>query len=302
MDSTEVISARSTRGRTPLEAYRATRMPYLVHGVLMIALGVAAVGLGAGIVSFLDEFRADALNSIFGDPGPVRHVVLFDLGTYALFAVILLTLAVTTTAQWATGRQLDFPVLGTIPVVLVGVAIGVTISVPWMTPAAVVGRRVDTSFGSPDELWNGWDWAWYRFDLWGPIVAIALAVCALLVAVIVRMRRSRTRHALRHVLSHGAIVPGIVTAAPSFVRTHDPATSPTNTRMRGDLVARFTDPTGTVRHVAQVSAFHVGDVPVVGQPVAVLMDPQAPADTKRVWLAPAGARSERDFRAWRVGT
>lgn len=246
--------------------------------VTVLALsGLAAALTGAGIVAMLDSMRISKLNGVFAgwDSRLDSWFWMFPVG---LCAVLGLGLLSTVLARSAPGARLRYPVVGPIPVAAVGAAVGVTLACPQMTAPVVVGTRTDPTFGD-DEAWGTTHWIWYRVDVWWPILAWVLALLALAIAVEVR-RRHRARTArIADLLETGRIVSGEVTAT-------------------SRLTVRFIDAAGTDRWTRPPCTIPVAEQPATGTQVAVLCDPEAPADESRIFVGPRGARSVEEFVRW----
>ncbi|MFT4307416.1 MAG: hypothetical protein QM604_11045 [Microbacterium sp.] len=277
------------RERAEREAARRGSPARVVRHVMLQALQfIFAVLLGMGVVTLIDTSRVTELNSVFGTWDSRLQDLIWTVPV-GMVGVILFGIAVGFSANSLTGRPLAFPVVGPATVVLVGVAIGFTVLVPWLTPPDEVGIRLDETYGE-SETWGLGEWVWYHIDVWGPIVLWALAIGAAAIGAIARIHRRARRPVLDEVLAIGVRVPGEVTEAP----LPDPHATRTITR----ITVCYTDRSGTTRWVEPVLAMLTQELPRRGDLVSVAYDPNAPGDTKRIFVGPADARDAADFRRW----
>lgn len=285
MSTIDPAQARAER----VERLRSSPLRPAALTAVLVATGLAAAALGAGVVAMLDSMRISKLNGVFATwESRLDHLFwLFPVGLCATIALVLLS---TLLARAPSAGRLRYPVVGPLPVAMVGIATGVTWMCTRLTAPVEVGVRTDPSFGN-DETWGTTQWIWYRADLWWPVLAWALAVAALVVAVVVRQRHRARSARIAHLLEAGRIVPGEVTEAL-------PVPSPGSAGAAGRMMVRFTDPQGTDRWVRPMCRISAGELPFVGAEVAVLCDPQAPADVRRIFVGPRGARAASEFERW----
>lgn len=163
-----------------------------------------------------------------------------------------------------TGRLGQAPVIGTLPLGVIGATLG---------------------------AWWGWATLPQRDLSW--IAAAALSVLSLGLIVLSVVSRARTRErarVLRELHATGAHTTGEITEIP----VPDPQAS----TFIAPYVVKFVDQVGTPRWVTRTGYWAIAEVPVVGSPVSVLFDPSDPSDTKRIWVGPPGARTVEDFETW----
>lgn len=282
VDPARTRAERAERRRTsPLR-------PLLLTAVLAL-IAASGATLGAGVVALLDGMRISRLNGVFATwDSRLDH--LFWLFPVGLLATVLLTLLSTLLVRRPALDRVPFPVVGPLPVALVGVAAGVTWTCTRLTAPVEVGVRTDPSFGN-DQKWGTTAWIWYRADVWWPALAWAVAAAALVVAVVLRQRHRARSALIAGLLETGRIVPGEVTEAL-------PVPSPGSAGAAGRMTVRFTDPHGTERWVRPTCRIGADEVPFAGAEVAVLCDPQAPAEQRRIFVGPRGARTAAEFERW----
>lgn len=270
IDPAQVRAERLARlRRSPLR-------PAALAGVLAL-IGLASALTGAGLVAMLDSMRISRLNGVFAgwDSRLDSWFWMFPVGLCAVLALGLLSAPL---VRSAPGLPLRYPVVGPLPVAAVGAAVGVTLACPRMTPPVEVGTRTDPSFGE-DEAWGTVQWIWYRADIGWPILAWVLALLALAVAFAIRARRRARTALIADLLETGRIVAGEVTAT-------------------SRLTVRFIDAAGADRWTRPPCAIPVAEQPATGAQVAVLCDPAAPGDERRIFVGPRGARSAAEFERW----
>lgn len=159
-----------------------------------------------------------------------------------------------------TGRLLGpSPVLGVLPLVLIGVAVG---------------------------SWWGWltaNDAW----LWVPFAATAVAILVIVLAGVARMRRRARDRDLQDLVATGRIVAGVVTEIAEI--------DPSSGGLLGPITVKFTDAAGTERWVTKIGQWRRADLPRNGDPASVLFDPADAGNTARIWIGPPGAQAAGDF-------
>lgn len=235
------------------------------YAVALVISG-AVIALGAGVLAaMLLGFGAmDEFTEAAPFPWPGLGMVI------GLPALILGFLAHTGFARKYTGRPLDYPLVGPLTLMLGGGAIGGWIGwAGWFAPA---GSR-------PGGLW------WLV-----PAGLTVLAALSLASGAGSRIRKRAGRRTLAEVLVSGRITAGEATAIPDI--------SPESNALLGEIVVRFVDDAGTERWVQRLGQWKRPELPKTGDTVAVLFDPAAPGDTKRIWIGPADARTAEDFSRW----
>ena len=287
MSTVDPAQARAERARAWREG-PASRV-VLVGAAILLAL--FAILLGIGIMAMLDSSRITSLNSVFADWSSDLDGLLWMFGV-GLTGTILATMGMFAAASAATGRSLSFPVVGPVTIGLIGVAIGVTIAAPMLTPPLTVGQRTDPVFFEHTP-WGGGEWVWFAASWWAPLLAWALAVGSVVIAIVARARRRARRSTLAEVLSMGRIVDGVVTEAP--------IPSPESANLIGTITVRFDDHTGTARWTRCTGAWPVRALPAPGDRVAVVVDPASPGDERRIWVGPAGSTTIEGFTRWGLG-
>ena len=162
---------------------------------------------------------------------------------------------------------------------------GKLLSAPVVSPGAVlfVGFAAGAWWGalslpSPGPLWSV------------PIGASVLAAVLLLLGAGARARRRAQTDVLAHLLVHGRIERGSIVEIPEI--------DPSSAGLLGTVTVTFADAGGTDRWVQTAGQWTRRDLPATGDPVSVLYDPAAPADTSRIWVAPLGSTSAADFTRW----
>lgn len=231
---------------------------------LVISGGVIAAGAGvlaAMLLSFgaLDEFTEAA-----PFPWPGLGMVI------GLPAIIIGMLVHTGFARKYTGRLLAYPLVGPLTLMLGGGAIGGWLG--WFGWPAPSGSR-------PGGLW------WLL-----PAGLTVLAVLSLIAGARGRIRTRAGQRTLAGVLTTGRITAGEITAIPEI--------GPESGGLLGEMVVRFVDDAGTERWVQRLGQWKRHELPKTGDTVAVLFDPTAPGDTKRIWIGPADGRTAEDFSRW----
>lgn len=228
-------------------------------GLVMIAVGAALVM--RAVFGFIG-LEADAASSPGTDVGePPLAVVGLVAGLPLLIAGFFVH---TTASRRFTGRLLSAPVVGPLSLLVVGLAAGGW----WGLPA----------LPAPGALWVL------------PAVLTALAVLLLVLGAAGRLRRRARGEVLAHLLAHGRIVPGVIVEIPQI--------DPSSGGLLGSVTVRFTDTAGVDRWVQKLGQWSRDELPVTGDPAAVLFDPERPADTARIWVAPAGSTGAADFTRW----
>ena len=284
VDPAQVRAERATAWREG----PASRIVLVLVGVV---LALSAILLGVGIMAMLDSSRITSLNSVFADWSSDLDGLFWMFGV-GLTGTILATMGMMAAASAATGRSLSFPVVGPVTIGLVGVAIGVTIAAPMLTPPLTVGERTDPVFFEHTP-WGGGEWVWYAASWWAPLLAWALAVGSVVIAIVARARRRARRSTLAGVLATGLVANGRV--------TESPMPSPETSNLIGTITVRFEDHTGTPRWTTCTGAWSVSTIPGVGDWVAVLFDPADPGNERRIWVGPAGSTTIEGFTRWGLG-
>lgn len=123
-----------------------------------------------------------------------------------------------------------------------------------------------------------------------PVGLSVVAVLFLLLGVVARLRRRGRRDALAQVVVSGRIARGEITDIPVI--------DPSSGGLIGVATVKFTDLAGVDRWVQKTGQWSSRDLPKTGDAAAVLYDPQRPADTSRMWIAPVGSMSAADFERW----
>lgn len=287
MSTVDPAQARAERAA----AWRAGPASRLVLVLVGGVLALSAILLGVGIMAMLDSSRITSLNSVFANWSSDLDGLLWMFGV-GLTGTILATMGMMAAASAATGRSLSFPVVGPVTITLVGVAIGVTIAAPMLTPPLTVGERTDPVFFEHTP-WGGGEWVWFAASWWAPLLAWALAVGSVVIAIVARARRRARRSTLAEVLSMGRIVDGVVTEAP--------IPSPESANLIGTITVRFDDHTGTQRWTRFTGAWAVSALTTPGDRVAVVFDPATPGDERRIWVGPAGSTTIEGFTRWGLG-
>lgn len=256
---------------------------------LILLVGGGAGGWAAASDLGLGGFRDRALNHFFAEmPDPVA------LDMVVLPASVIMPLigmfALTASARAYTGVVMSFPVVGPLTVWLVGAAAGLTLAVRRWPEPLTLGVRTDPVFGD-HEVWSSVDWAWYHAGDWIPWVAVAVALLSLVAGIVARRRKARRRRELDCLIVEGQRAVGDVTKIPTLTEGSAILTSWT---------VHFVDRLQTDRWVTSQGKFPRDELPKLGDRVAVLYDPTAPGDKRRIYLGRLEARTAEDFLRWRL--
>ena len=287
MSTVDPERAREERRR----AWREGPASRIVLAVAGLALGLFAVILGVGFMVDVDSSRITSLNSVFADWDSNLDGLrwTFPVG---MVGVLLGVFGMVFAASASTGRHFSFPVAGPVTIGVVGAAIGVSIAAPMMTEPLTVGTRTDPVFFE-HEPWGPWDWFWYEVTWWGPLLAWTLAAVAIGIAILARRRRRARRELLATVLASGLIARGVVTKAP--------VPSSEGSNYCTTISVRFVDHGGPERWTRCSGAWSKASLPQAGKFVAVLFDPAAAGDERRIWVGPVGSVDVDGFTRWGFG-
>ncbi len=231
------------------------------------AVGLVVTGaltaIGAGLVA--------ATLLAFASIGDFTEAPLFPWPALGLAlgipALVVGSIVHSGLARRFTGRALEYPVVGPLTIQLLGAAIGAWVG--WLAPVA----------GPPGGVW------WLV-----PVGLTALALLTLVTGIRGRLGKRAARESLAAQLATGRITAGEVTAIPEI--------GPDSGGLLGEIVVRFVDDAGTERWVQRLGQWKRHELPKTGDTVAVLFDPAAPGDTKRIWIGPADSRTVEDFSRW----
>jgi hypothetical protein len=251
MSTVDPIEARRRREAARIGSPAA--LVGVVIGLLMIAVGAAL------------EVRALFGFAEFDGAGDTAEPPLAVFGMIVGLPLLIIGFFVHIGASRRfTGKLISAPVVGPLPILFVGLAVGAWWGV--------------LSLPSPGAFWLV------------PIGLSILALAFLLLGAVVRARRRSQKDVLAHLLSHGRIEQGLIVEIPEI--------DPTSGGLLGTVTVKFTDAGGTDRWVQKTGQWPRRDLPVTGDPASVLYDPARPADTSRIWLAPLGSRTAADFTRW----
>lgn len=244
----------------PLEARRrreaaAIGSPGALAGVVV---GLAIIALGAAFETralfAFGEMTAETTEPPLAVFGLAVGVPLLILGFFVHLRSV----------RRYTGRLLGSPVVGPLPVLLAGAAVGA-----WWGLSSL--PAVD-----------GW---WLV-----PTGLAAAAVLLFAVGTAYRARRRAQQRVLARLVTEGRITAGRIVEISEI--------DPSSGGLLGPVTVTFTDHAGVDRWVTKSGQWTRAELPATGDPASVIYDPADPSDESRIWVAPEGSTTAADFLRW----
>lgn len=267
------MSTQPTTSTVAAPARPAAGVAAALAGVLLVGAGVF-FGVVAGAMldvmrrSFLvsDDSAAAATAELSVVPMPIA--ILVGFGAFWLYHKL---------NRAATGHTTGYAVAPPWALLLLGVAAGIWWSVlmQW-APAEQVGET--RNVGGEHLVWPWQIWLLHSLQYWLAPLLTVLAVVAFIAGRVGNSRGAARREVAAGLLAAGHRVPGVVVAG-------DPEPTPGQGVYFADWQVDWTDRAGVAHRLVRAETFPHNRLPVPGQHVWVVYDPEAPDDAERTFVS-----------------